>query len=198
MTRIVAVSGSYRPEGFINNVVKEVLNGAKEAGAETRFISLLDHEIAFCTNCRTCMQSPGSPTDCVQEDAMAELFDEVINADGLVLASPVNMGAVTAIFKRFAERLSPTAYWPWDRPAPVYREGIKPKRAVLVASSAAPAILWRIGGYGALGTLRTTAKVLNAKVVCVLKYGLVARPAPVTLTEKQREKARSCGRALVR
>ena len=49
---------------------------------------------------------------------MESILTQIEDADALVLGSPVNCGNVTAIFRRFMERLMVYSYWPWNRPAP--------------------------------------------------------------------------------
>ena len=73
------------------------------------------------------------------------LIDKIEQADAYILASPTNMGSVTAIFKRFMERLAVYAFWPWEMNAPQMRKADSPrKKALLVSSCAAPGILGRL------------------------------------------------------
>ncbi|MCE5200207.1 MAG: flavodoxin family protein [Armatimonadota bacterium] len=198
VANIIGIVGSYRENGVNDQLVTEILAGAAEAGATTRRVFLPDVDIEFCTNCRACMQEPGDePGRCIHNDAMAELLDACVHADGIVLASPVNMGAVTAIMKRFMERLVALGYWPWGTPAPKMREGITPKSAVLVITSAAPTIAWRVGRFTAETTMRNVAKMLNAKRVRVLKYGLMGQQQHPTISDTQRAEARKLGHWLV-
>lgn len=197
MGNIIGIIGSYRENGVSDQTVAEILAGAEEAGANVRSVFLRDVDIQFCTNCRSCMQKPGdAPGKCVINDAMAELLEACVNADGIVFASPVNMGAVTAIFKRFTERLIPIGYWPWGTPAPKMREGIKPKSAILVISSAAPTFAWKLGGFTAEATMRNVAKMLKAKPIRTLKYGMMSQKQHPTLSDAQRAKARKYGREM--
>jgi multimeric flavodoxin WrbA len=49
---------------------------------------------------------------------MHELIAMIEAADGYILASPTNFSSVSAVFKRFMERLVVYAYWPFVRPPP--------------------------------------------------------------------------------
>ena len=71
---------------------------------------------------------------------MNAILDEIDRSDALVLASPMNFWTVTAVMKRFIERLICFAYWPWGMHAPKMRNKLKTKRAVVVVSSAAPSL----------------------------------------------------------
>jgi len=140
--RITAIVGSYRKGGIIDTAVDEILTSAREEGAEVSKIYLIDKQIEFCTNCRTCMQQDGPKRgECPIVDDMGSVLDEIERSDAVVLASPMNFGTVTAVMKRFIERLACLAYWPWGANAPKMRNRLKQKRAVVVASSAAPALI---------------------------------------------------------
>jgi len=58
-TRITALVGSYRKGGVIDRAVEEILAAARESGAETTKIYLIDEPIEFCANCRACTQTDG-------------------------------------------------------------------------------------------------------------------------------------------
>lgn len=176
--------------------VSEILAAAAERGAETLKIYLVDAHIEFCRNCRSCTQEPGAARgQCVLDDEMGDLLAEIEGAESLVLGSPVNFGDITAITKRFQERLVCYAYWPWEpKGAPSLRRKRKDKKAVLVTSSAAPAFLGRVF-YKSLGSLKRTADVLGAKTVGRLFIGLVGDRDP-HLPESAARKARSLGERL--
>ena len=129
--RVLAIVGSYRRGGSGDRGADEILAGAREAGAETARIYLIDKHLEYCTNCRSCTQQPGeAPGRCVLEDEMPELLAEIDRSDGLVLVSPVNAGTVTAVMKTFLERLVCCVYWPWGQPAPKIRRRERKKRYI--------------------------------------------------------------------
>ncbi len=193
---ILAIVGSYRKEGIIERAVDEILASARERGAVTRKITLLDKRLAFCTNCRSCTQVAGENYGvCILDDDMAALLQEIEVADALVLASPMNAGTVTAIMKTFIERLVCTAYWPWGSPAPKARRPGKSKRAVLVASSAAPGILARVTG-DVTKRLKSAATMLGAETVGTLFIGLAAQQQHQELSKGTIHKAHKLGHKL--
>jgi putative NADPH-quinone reductase len=119
---------------------------------------------------------------------MAALVERIEQADAYILAAPTNIGSVTAIFKRFMERLAVYGFWPWGKPAPRYRKaGQTPKKAMLISSCAAPAIVGRLL-YGSRAQLRATARAIGAKPVGLLFAGLAG----------QRQKPRPSERILAR
>ncbi len=176
MKTVLAINGSYRSGGTTDQLVALIAGTLRCNGVAVEEVRLRDTPIAFCHNCRQCMQHPGAqPARCVIDDGMAVLVERLEAADGFILAAPTNLGSVTALFKRFMERLAVYAYWPAGAPAPRYRKAGQPRRpALLVSSSAAPGWLGRLF-FSALGQLRMTARVIGARPVATLFAGGAAR-----------------------
>jgi NAD(P)H-dependent FMN reductase len=196
-TRLVAIIGGYRKNGTTDQAVAAILEGARARGAETRSFYLRDEPLEFCTNCRTCMQPPGeSRGKCQQQDGLETILSAVEEADAVVLASPVNCWNTTALFRRFLERLVGYAYWPWGQKAPRLRSKRRPRRAVLVASSAMPGFLIPLA-TGAARALTGAAQMMGARPVGKLWIGLAAQEPAPKLPERVRERAVRLGARLV-
>ena len=194
--KVIAIVGSYRKGGVIDTTIDEILSSAKEEGAETDKIYLIDKHIEFCTNCRTCTQQEGFERGkCIIEDDMNSILDELQDADAIVLGSPMNFGTVTAVMKKFIERLVCFAYWPWGMNAPKIRADKKTKYAVVVASSAAPSLLARLSSK-IVKLLKDAAGLLGARTISVLFVGLAAKNKQQDIGERTRMKARRLGKRL--
>ena len=197
--KIVGIVGSYRKGRVIDTAVTEILKGAESAGAETVKIYLTEKQIEFCNNCRSCMQQPGDKRgQCVHDDDMEEILQQIDEADAYVLGSPVNFGTMTAIMKRFMERLAVYGYWPWGKIAPKFRNAKLKKRAVIVTSFTPPAWIGRLLLPGVPKVLKAMTKVLGAKVVKYLYFGMVGERPESGLDEKSSQKAFNAGRELAR
>ncbi|TLN00999.1 flavodoxin family protein [bacterium] len=189
MSKVLAINGSYRENGHTDQAVEALAESLEAAGAEVEIILLRDYPIEFCLNCRACTQRPGAaPGECLHNDGMQELIDKIERADCFILASPTNFGSVTAIFKRFMERLAGYAYWPWELNGPQYRKAqAAKKKALLVSSFAAPAILAR-WFFGIDKQLKMTAKTIGAEVVGSLYAGMIAKDQHPKLAKGVRAK----------
>ena len=189
MKKVLAINGSYRDDGMTDQTVEALVQAIEAAGAEVEIILLREYPIEFCTNCRACTQQPGAaPGECALHDGMQDLIDKIERADCYILAAPTNFGSVTAIFKRFMERLAVYAYWPWDMNGPQYRKAQAPrKKALLVSSCAAPGIIGR-WFFGTSNQLKTTAKTIGAEVVGSLFTGMIAKEKHPTLPKSLRAK----------
>ena len=193
--KIVGIVGSYREGRIIDTAVSAVLEGAQDGGAETRKIYLLDKNIEFCTNCRKCTQQEVESvrTECIHNDDMEQILCEIDGADGIVLGSPINFFSVTALMKRFIERLLPYIYWPWGSELPKHRIKYPVKKAVIITSSGCPAWLGRIIFRSVLSILKAAAKCVGAKVVKSLYFGCICLTEDQQLSQKAIHTARKAG-----
>ena len=87
-------------------MLQKFLEGARRAGASTETLYLRDYKIKHCLGCYGCwVQTPGR---CLQKDDMTEvLFDKYLQADLVVLASPIYHATMNARMKLFVERTLP-------------------------------------------------------------------------------------------
>ncbi len=196
--RVVAVVGSYRKGGITDRLVDEILEFVAAGGHRVRKIYLDEIPIEFCRNCRSCTQESGGTRGlCDLQDGLQELLKTLDQADGLVLASPVNFFTVTALTKRFVERLICGAYWPWGQWSPRLR-CTEPRRvAVLLSSCAMPAFFGR-WGTNALRILKSAAVALGTRPVGSMLVGTVARSEHPPLSKKSCRQARRLARKLVK
>jgi NAD(P)H-dependent FMN reductase len=193
--KVTAVVGSYRRGGIVESAVDEILAAAESRGADVEKVHLLDRQVEFCANCRVCTLEPGAERGrCVIEDDVRGILDTLDATDVIVLASPVNFWSVTALMKRFIERTVCHGYWPWGG-SPTPRRP-RTKRAIIVAASAAPAIMAR-WGTDAGKLLRRVAHLLGAKRVDTLWIGLARRTPDAGLPPRARTRARVLGRRIV-
>jgi len=195
MSTVVGILGAYRRGGIAAAAVEAVLAGAKENGATTSLIRLAECNLSFCNNCRNCAQEPGSERGrCGQLDDLEGILREVEAADAIVLGSSIIYGNVTAVFRKFMERLTGFYYWPWGQPMPKLRQPPS-RKAVLVASSGMPGFLIPVFTDVA-HTLRLTAEILGAKPVSTLWMGRYGWRKDCRLLEEDAELARTAGRRL--
>ena len=196
--RIIALVGSYRKGGVIDTAVEEVLKAAREEGAETTTVYLIDEPIEFCTNCRSCTQEPGDGHGvCPTKDGMAALLDLIDQHDAVVLGSPMNFFTVTAVMKRFIERLVCFSYWPWGAGIPKARPYVgKRKRGLVIISTAAPSLMIMPFSHIAK-IMKAAALLLCGQKPKMLWIGLAAVKPHAVLSDKIKAKARRLGRDIV-
>ncbi len=189
MSKILAINGSYRDDGITDQAVSALAQAVRDKGDEVEVILLREYHIEFCLNCRECTQQPDeAPGICVQHDGMQALVDKIEQADAYIFAAPTNFGSVTALFKRFMERLVVYGYWPWGMHAPKFRKANLPKKkALLVSSCAAPGFIGR-WIYGTNKQLNVTAQTVGAKAVGTLFTGLISDEPQTQLSDRVQAK----------
>lgn len=96
---ILGVCGSPRAK-TTEYVLREALRMLGERGFETEFFTVRGKEIGYCTHCDYCLQKRG----CVIQDDVQGLYPLLKEAEGLVFASPVYNGGVSAQIKAVMDR----------------------------------------------------------------------------------------------
>jgi multimeric flavodoxin WrbA len=96
---ILGISGSPRAQAT-EYVLREALGMLQGEGLETEFWAVRGKRIGFCTHCDHCIQGKG----CVIQDDMQELYGLLGKAEGLVIASPVYNGGISAQTKAVMDR----------------------------------------------------------------------------------------------
>lgn len=195
--KVIAIVGTYRKGKVIDSIVTEILRGAEENGCTTEKIYLIDKQIEYCNNCRSCSQQEdvGDHAKCVHSDDMEEILKKVDDADCIVMASPINFGTVTAVMKKFIERLIVYGYWPWDMPAPKFRIKELTKKSILVTSSACPACIGKMTFMynSCFSTMKKAARCFGAKVIKKIALGYVATTEDGRITPKALKTAYNTG-----
>ncbi|MGN0971013.1 MAG: flavodoxin family protein [Aristaeellaceae bacterium] len=99
--KVLILSGSPRRGGNSDLMCDEFARGAAESGHEVEKIRVAAKKIAPCSACYFCREHHGQ---CVHQDDMAEVLQKMIDADVLVLASPVYFYAIDAQLKAVIDR----------------------------------------------------------------------------------------------
>ncbi len=101
--KVIGLNAS--PKGKDSNtlrLVNAVLAGAKEAGAETELVDIYSLRIEQCTACGTCY----AKGECTLLDDFPDLFESMLNADGIVLGAPNYIDNVPAPMKAVFDRMA--------------------------------------------------------------------------------------------
>ena len=103
--RIIAIQASPNIDGLTATCAKDVLRGAKEAGAEVELVDLCRLSIEHCRQCDEGWGSCRSEGRCVIEDDFQALREKLWAAEALVLSTPVYYGDLSESCKAFLDRL---------------------------------------------------------------------------------------------
>jgi multimeric flavodoxin WrbA/putative sterol carrier protein len=99
--KVAAINGSpHEGMGNTSQMLAMVKENLEPYGLEMEEIFLSRHRIEYCTGCATCMEKGG----CWIEDDYKTVVKKVLEADAVILASPVFIQHVTAQLKTFLDR----------------------------------------------------------------------------------------------
>lgn len=101
--KIVVLNGSPRPRGNTVGLIDAFTQGAKAAGHSVSTFLLDKMDIHGCKGCFGGGKNPASP--CVQKDDMDKIYPAYIEADVVVLASPLYFWAFSGQLRTAFDRL---------------------------------------------------------------------------------------------
>lgn len=106
--KIIGIVGSSRLGGNTEALTRIALEEVKKEGIETELITLAGKEIKPCDACLACRQTG----ECKIKDDLAPIFEKMLKADGIILASPVYFGSASPQIKALIDR---SGYWARSR-----------------------------------------------------------------------------------
>jgi multimeric flavodoxin WrbA len=99
--KVLVLSASPRKSGNSDLLCDQFIKGAQEAGAQAEKIFLKDKKINYCTGCGTCFDRGKG---CSQKDDMGEVLEKMIQADVIVMATPVYFYTMNGQMKTLIDR----------------------------------------------------------------------------------------------
>lgn len=101
MPKVLLLNGSPRPNGCTATALREIANMLEQEGVETETVQVGAKNIRGCIACGKC-QELGR---CVFNDLVNETAPKLMEADGLVIGSPVYYGSPNGTILSFMDRL---------------------------------------------------------------------------------------------
>lgn len=104
--KVLAINSSARKDGNTACLINTVFEELKKEGIETEMVQLAGKVIEPCKACWAC----GGKKNCVhKKDLFQEIYEKMIQADGILLGSPVYTANISANMQAFLERASVVA-----------------------------------------------------------------------------------------
>ena len=100
--KVLILSSSPRRGGNSDTLCDKFAKGANEAGNQIEKVFLRDKKINYCSGCGLC--SNNGYSGCSQSDDMPEILDKIIEADVIVMATPVYFYAMCGQMKTLIDR----------------------------------------------------------------------------------------------
>ncbi len=110
---IVGICGSPKKERSNTRYLLEkaleaasaILSEGKAKGPTTVLLNISDFEIRHCTGCDTCVRKKPCPES--EHDDMPKIEENLLKANGIIIAAPSYFTAVPGVLKDFIDRSRP-------------------------------------------------------------------------------------------
>lgn len=103
MTKVIAINGSARRDGNTAFLIRRMLEELENEGIETELIQLAGEAVRGCAACGMCFENRDEQCT-ISDDIVNECIAKMIEADGIILGSPVYFFDVTAEMKALIDR----------------------------------------------------------------------------------------------
>ena len=103
MKKVLIISTTRRKNGNSAALAKEFERGAKDAGHEVEYVSLVDKSIHFCVGCFACAKTE----TCFMKDDASAIVEKMRYADVLVFATPIYSNQMCGSMKTLLDRTNP-------------------------------------------------------------------------------------------
>jgi multimeric flavodoxin WrbA len=188
--KVLGLFGSPRSGGNTDILLEEALKGAEMEGAEAERLHLADFDIIPCRECLQCFNGG----KCIILDDMQKIYPKLLEADIIILASPIFFYGVTAWAKALIDRCQAL----WSRKYILKDESLgkegKRRKGFLIS----------VGGTkgqrvfeGAILTAKYFFDVLNAEYVGELVFREVDAKGDIFKRPEALQQAFEAGRKLV-
>jgi len=101
--KVIAFNGSARKNGNTAILIREVFSGLEDEGIATEMVQLAGKTIRGCTACGKCFENRDKRC-AIDNDFANECIEKMVEADGIILASPTYFADVTAEIKTLIDR----------------------------------------------------------------------------------------------
>lgn len=104
--KAIILNASPRKNKNTATLLHEAENGAKEAGAETEYINLVELNYKGCMSCFACkLKNNKCLGICAFKDELRPVLEKIHSADALIVGSPIYYSNPTGMFRNLIERL---------------------------------------------------------------------------------------------
>ncbi len=105
--KTVIINGSPRKNWNTAQLLKAAQKGAESAGMEVEYIDLYDITFTGCRSCLACKRKGiDNPYKCYWKDELTPVLESILNADRLIIGSPIYYGEPTVAIRALLERIT--------------------------------------------------------------------------------------------
>ncbi len=188
--KVLGIFGSPRRGGNTEILLEEALKGAEKEGAEVERLYLSEVSLTPCKECHGC----DATGNCVILDDMQKIYPRLLEADVVILASPIFFYGVTAWAKALIDRTQPFWVRKYLLKDPLFGKGGRRRKGffISVGATKGPKVF-----DGAVLTVKYFFDVLNAEYVGGLLFRGVEAKGDILKHPEALQQAREAGSNLV-
>jgi len=101
--KILGICGSHRKDSSTMFFLRKALEACGKEGPATEAVALEQYSIGACTACDYCK----TKLACSLQDDMHKLYEKMMSADAIIIASPVYFAMVSGMVKQMFDRSLP-------------------------------------------------------------------------------------------
>ena len=103
--KAIVINASPRKKWNTAEVLESAMKGVESVGCKTEYINLYDLVFKGCRSCLICKMKDKSKCKCYWNDDLSSLIEKILDADALLIGSPIYFGEPTSEFRALLERL---------------------------------------------------------------------------------------------
>jgi len=186
-SNVLALLGSPRKQGNSRLLANHIMIGAESRGATIESIYLNGLDIKSCQGCYACQKEESR--GCIVNDDMQGLYPKIIQADALIIASPVYWFSMSAQTKIFMDRCM-ALFNENPKEGPLYGKNIA------IAMTYGDKDAFSSGCINALRTFQDAYNFVGADIVGMV-YGSAEEPGEIANNSELIQDAETLGKNLI-
>lgn len=103
--KTIVINASPRKKWNTAEIMQSAQKGAESVGAETEYFNLYDLVFTGCRSCLACKLKEKTKGKCYWRDDLTDVIEKILDADALLIGSPIYFGQPTSEFRALVERL---------------------------------------------------------------------------------------------
>lgn len=103
--KTIVINASPRRKWNTAQLMKEAAKGAESVGAEVEYIDLYKLDLHGCMSCLICKKEGKERCKCYWKDDLSPLIEKILDADNLIIGSPIYLSEPTSHYRALLERL---------------------------------------------------------------------------------------------
>jgi len=103
--KTVVINASPRRKWNTAMIMKEAAKGAESVGADVEYVDLYKLDLHGCMSCLICKKADKERCKCYWRDELSPLIERILDADCLLIGSPIYLSEPTSHYRALLERL---------------------------------------------------------------------------------------------